>query len=794
MPERFTRTVFPALLSGMLTAFLLIYSYRFYQVNSFKLALALAGAIVMAGTAAFLVARDKSAAGALLSGLALILLLPTVAGLPGVVFKGPYYNFPYELATDLIAITWGLCLILLVRGTAGLQRALVGPGIAFLFLSVGIAGQLTGIWNDRLPVFSRQALSFGNPNYGAGVCLMFLALYTAIGLPRRRKKGSWSWSSWQRWFSLFALASFLTILYTGSRAGLILGTGTLFGLITLNAFREKWGGDCFRKRPAMVTGASLGAAASLVVLLHLRRQDFSSLLSAAGWEGRLLPWKTAWDSFLAAPLFGHGLGSSYSLFFQFRPPDSRLYSASSNYNHVHNEHLQMLQESGSIGYLLIILPCLALVLLLLRKWFRSPSGSPVGRLALGLAGGISLFYLHGLFSVAQRMILTNLPLYLMVAAAWVLLFSKKLADIPLRAGPSVSLAGACVAPVLATVLLVPWLHRQAVYHEALADFRESKAGDREEVFINKLKHSGDIYALHHALLACTQIADHQNGLAISEKIEELIPWYRNSPFMRATLLIAANRHDEAIQLLGEILERDRYSKNALPARAAYAALNSDFQTFTNDLRMAMKRSLLITPDYAHLQEEDVSIITDQPIPGLIEVIGSDHAVSLSVNPDWIANLYTVFGRRGRLSLQDRELTPLQYTRTLMAYSPYVQLPYQAGFEPTQEENEYWYERYRKYQGYRNELRQIRERMKYLSGRNTDSGPGPTPLKDKEQKIEEQLEDIKRRLAEVIDVRALDQRHQTFVNITEFVLTTQTFSDTIALARRMEDQAQPPSAD
>lgn len=781
---------FTAPLMGLLLGlFLVLQSYMFYQVNSFKLAVALAGGAILLPLA--LMAKPAAGFHARFR-FGLLLLIPTLVGLPGALIHGAAYNFNYEIATDLICLTWALALLILFRRKGQVLELFSGAGLACVLLTLGILGHVTGFFNDKFPVFGREALTFGNPNYGAGVLMMLLCFFTVLALPQRRAE-SWLWAPWQRMYALFALCSYVLIFYVGSRAGIGLGTMGAFTLIAICVFKDYGGLGFIRQYPKTTASALSAGTATIVFILTTRWQEVTDLFSSAGWEGRLLPWKAAWDSFLASPVFGHGIGSSYTLFFAYKPVDSRLYAKSPSYNHAHNEHLQILQENGLVGYLLILLPLLMLGFLLLRKWWTTPKGSISGRLALGLAGGIAIFYMHGLFSVAQRMVLTNLPLYLMVACSVCLLSrgrGRTNQSTPQRPGPAgpllKSMGAACWLGAI--FFLFPWLQRQHTYSEALGALRAAELGTGEAPFIEKLKDLDDVYALHHAAVACTRIADFENGLRITERIERLVPLYRNTDFIRATFLLSSGQPGKTRDLLDEVLDRDRYSKNALPGRIAFAAIEEDFATFKFLLTRAMEATLLKSPAYASLWPEDASIVLDTPIPGLVEITDGKDEVEMTVNPLWIQNVFNVFGQRFSLNLDGKILSPLEYTYRLMAYSTYVKLPYIVGMEPSAEENQFWHGRYTEYQNLRSRLKQIDGMSAFLRGENEDIVYESEKLKAQRQSAERALKEVQNELSTVIDLKKLEQRHVFFTSLIEFVQQTETFSNAIVLSMRLEEQA------
>jgi O-antigen ligase len=71
----------------------------------------------------------------------------------------------------------------------------------------------------------------------------------------------------------------------------------------------------------------------------------AALYSSINWQGRQLLWAILWGSFAAAPLLGHGLGSSTAVIREMFP-DQGVRVA-------HNEYLRIATDAGTIGVILL---------------------------------------------------------------------------------------------------------------------------------------------------------------------------------------------------------------------------------------------------------------------------------------------------------------------------------------------------------------------------------------------------------------------------------------------------------
>ena len=206
-----------------------------------------------------------------------------------------------------------------------------------------------------------------------------------------------------------------------------------------------------------------------------------------------------WESTLASiensPWIGHGLGSSYSLYFRFVTPFTRLTSEVRSYKHAHSEVLEVMQEGGVLG-LVLYLAMWSLVFYGLSGIIRDKELQG-GRRLLALATFVGLvgYNAHSLASVAPRMMVAKLPVYSLLGIAFVLYFDRhKSWRVPnwlKRASrPGVITGGSLALYLVCWIVLTPWLsstreHREFTgtrFELGALKALESRVGEQNNIY------------------------------------------------------------------------------------------------------------------------------------------------------------------------------------------------------------------------------------------------------------------------------------------------------------------------
>jgi hypothetical protein len=570
---RFAPIILPAMLLLLLNV---TGDHLFNKVNTLKMVLLSFCLILFYVYCYFFIKRFEFRA-------LVIAFLPILATLPGALISdfSFSYGLPYELVNQTLCVIWGYLVFSLVRQVGSHNSALFlwafVPTIMFVCIiawveKLGFAPLL----NFPLNPFEASSLAepnvytglagrvestFGNINYLANFLIQLLPIVSALIILTK-------WQNDQancRFVSKIILAYFSLILvtiilfFTQTRAAIaasIISMGVFFFLY----YRIKQA----PLRPILLFG-TMCLTSTGFTLYSINEEiffRFSDLLNIQAWLSRLVSWQAAWESIKSAPLFGYGLGSSYQLFFEFIALDSRLYSGDRSFNHVHNEILQVWQEGGVFG-LFIYLAFWFIPLVLAFRYVLNSSNDRESRLVL-LAIGCALlaYHLHGLFSVAPRMLSCRIVAYSLLAILYGRLVQDKLgASSDIKVSVSKHAVPVCLVVIFGGSLgyLIPYAKSQSEYTGALV------SNNKEDGLVQLAKEYDDIYILDSAARNAFNNENSERLLWITEKSSRVFPSYRQMDIYQAYALHWSGEVERAIGVGLEFQSRDKYNKltNAL---------------------------------------------------------------------------------------------------------------------------------------------------------------------------------------------------------------------------------------
>lgn len=247
--------------------------------------------------------------------------------------------------------------------------ALVNAGIVLM--------QASGIWNpwvfnDR-PRRSTYNALLGNVNDVGAYLVPAIVLAFALATVTRRR----------RWlYVVIGVVLSMGLLVTLTLTSIIATAVALAALGAVLAFRTglraRW--------VAIVAGVMLVLAVAPFTypplqkrLTRIARDTISGEVGAAV-SGRLIPFAAAWEMFRGDPLTGVGPGAFKFNYMQYRTDLDyrypRLLAASppvrSNFGETHNDHLQVLAESGLPGYAILLAGLMYVARISLRRKGEEP--------------------------------------------------------------------------------------------------------------------------------------------------------------------------------------------------------------------------------------------------------------------------------------------------------------------------------------------------------------------------------------------------------------------------------------
>lgn len=244
---------------------------------------------------------------------------------------------------------------------------------------------------------------FANPNELAYGLVLLIPLAAALGAGRSRIVRAVLWG---------CIAAFMLTIYLTQSRGALLG---LLVVLTLMGWRQKI--------PSIRIAMGAGILASILFagIWWNRSQGFTNLSSDTHVQQRVATIKAGFEMFLDHPFLGVGVGCSSIGWPLYAPPGS----FSPNWLHIHNTFVQVLCETGLLGFIPFIL-FLAFTLVHARRMAAMPSSPELasvpplanaaeiaiwGFMVCGMSGGFALswfpYILAGLVSAMKKITDTN---------------------------------------------------------------------------------------------------------------------------------------------------------------------------------------------------------------------------------------------------------------------------------------------------------------------------------------------------------------------------------------------------
>lgn len=246
----------------------------------------------------------------------------------------------------------------------------------------GIAGFID------VPKMERVMSMFGNPIFFAVHIINFLPIVFGLFLVEKK------FFLKIIYFMVF-LVALITLYYTKTRAAFIaLFLSSIFFIYFLYPSRKKF-----------------LYLASFVVLFFL-----FLIFTKNIWlrhQAHPLIWRDTIKMWLSNPIFGVGIGKFHIEFVKFASEDLRKIWPQKNFiiNDAHNEYLQMLSESGIIGFVLFVLPILIFFYENLKK-LNIQKDFLKRVLIISLLSGCFAVLVQNFFSVDMRFIISSVYMFI----------------------------------------------------------------------------------------------------------------------------------------------------------------------------------------------------------------------------------------------------------------------------------------------------------------------------------------------------------------------------------------------
>ncbi len=164
-------------------------------------------------------------------------------------------------------------------------------------------------------------------------------------------------------FVALLLVEIVAVIMSRSRAGIVATLFSLMFLVLLAQFKTR------RKIWMAGLGAFVLAAVGYGLWIGLnpvlsRFEVLQGGIQYLEAEGRLRAWQATLGAFHDFPVFGTGLGTFRTIF-----PRYQTYMVTYTFTHAHNDYLEVLEETGWIGTLLLWVPIFWLWIKMVRSFF-----------------------------------------------------------------------------------------------------------------------------------------------------------------------------------------------------------------------------------------------------------------------------------------------------------------------------------------------------------------------------------------------------------------------------------------
>ncbi len=533
------------------------FGHPFYHVNSLKITMVLG--LLALGLPVIYCHYPRFQFGGKSLQAALFATLPVWLSFPGYLYSGgnTNYYFPYELAAFCGLACWMVIVCEVYRKQEHLDVLFKGMGL--LLIGVCLYAFVQAGQNQWISQLVKS--TFGNRNYFVGFLLQIFPLFLSLGLFLSPKKQRFGTSAWFYWFvSLFCLS---TLFLTRSRAGMgaALVSGVLVIIISLYLKSTP-------QRRKTIFWGSLGFV-GFVLLFYVGLISFHeglsesrtfNLLTFEAWYDRFHSYKAALNSILASPWVGHGLGSSYNLYFLFVPPESRMIMPQRSFNHVHSEPIEIFQEGGLLSFLGLIFFWGFIFFKGIRLLGREKPNSAKTALIVGLLGSFLAYNLQSLVSVAPRMMVTRLPLFLNLGLFFTLFEFSPLARFFQRknqAGVWIMAGVPALFLIVAGFTYIPWAKGQW-NHARLVSQRRISPG-KLSLYRRSLQYD-DVYTSSYLVSLFSRMGLLPEMKRAIDKTQALIPHYQNIDFMEGSYHFRLNDLQSAKRSLKVMQKYDRFHK------------------------------------------------------------------------------------------------------------------------------------------------------------------------------------------------------------------------------------------
>lgn len=348
----------------------------------------------------------------------------------------PFSLNPYATLLESLKLWPAVCLFFILVYTVNSRQQI--QGLVGLILAVAFFEILYGFWQFRSHLIwgwfnfytgYRLCGTFINSNHLATFLALSILLGFGLLLAQKEDKavGSEDVSSWiglkrksraehlEPQFQCFVLLFFLILLtvgliFTGSRGGMV---SLVVGFVLMGLFvrSQRW------KRGNIVLMV-IFLTTSLLYSLLLGSSQALSRFEYLIDPGRYAAFKGALKIFTEFPVLGSGLATFGDVFYKFEPANlNGIY-----YIHTHSDWLQLLAETGILGFFLVTVAWLSFFFKMAQQWRRRQDRFARG-LGLGALAALGAGAFHALAEFPFHIPALSLLYASIAAIAYLTLYS-----------------------------------------------------------------------------------------------------------------------------------------------------------------------------------------------------------------------------------------------------------------------------------------------------------------------------------------------------------------------------------
>jgi O-antigen ligase len=655
--------------------------YTFYRVNNARiLSLGVVDSILfvsLIGVSAYYAIKKRQHLDpipwwALDWKIMMFFLIPILGAMPGLLLYGGQFNVDLltETTTQTAVAMWAVLVFLAIRDEWDVWPIMFLIGCTILY-TVGYT------LFDNL--HGREYSTFGNANYFSGFLLICTPLFFTMILPildderpetipEKSPQASVSSGPLGTLFTgstQWRVRAMAALVFCGALFGVMQGqsravTAILALTVVLSLLSYLIVFDKIDKKTIRLL--LLVGAAIIVILVGLllwkvfieKSSRVLELFSYRGWFPRFNPWFAALSAIKDSPIFGYGLGSSYNLYFLNVSPETRLYNEVRSYKHVHNEPLEVMEEGGLFGIILLI-AMWYFVFRLLVKMVRNPEvPNRIRQLLMGIGVGFVGYHIHSFFTVSTRMMAVEMPVFLfmgVVLALYGCYFPRE----ALFRHPVVPSDGLEVSQEPAQVSLIhggliflvvfslfwqtAFTHFSSEYYlsQYIINNDNPKSKYGYESTRDRLAQIDNVYTLSFFMKDAFKRKDLDSLSAAGERVWNLLPYYRETRFLQAVGEFMQKNWDKATTLFLDAQSRDRYYLPGVQQLMNIGVITKNYPLFFDQF-ITFTRRHAYQLRIGTLTYLDDLVITDAETDRPLRIVMTKEGMGMHWNRSWLQQL------------------------------------------------------------------------------------------------------------------------------------------------------------